>query len=529
VSVTTRSEESRLFYQQRLALTYQVGFGLSLAFLIGNVAARLAAGADTVVTRSRVFHLAATVLLGTIFWLLRTRRLRTTALVLIDTVVVLALSLLMNLNAGLYEIRVVSIFNLALVTGLIAVIRAVIVPSTAGRTLALGVAQAAVASAVFVLSAFHPPWPVAQRGMDDLPMPYQIAAFGLWIGALVATATVASRVIYDLRREVRAARRLGEYVLGERLGEGGMGVVYRAQHALLRRETALKLLPPDRVDPATIRRFEREVVETARLRHPSTIAIYDYGRTPDGIFYYAMEYLDGLTLAELVESAGPLPPGRVVRLLSQVCGSLEEAHAIGLVHRDIKPANVMVVGHTAAFDLAKVLDFGLVKSTAPLDGGTSLTHGDHLTGTPLYMAPEAIALPGAADARSDLYAVAALGYFLLTGHHVFEGGSSIAIYAAHLHDHPVPPHVRLGRDVPEDLEELLLRGLAKAPADRPPSAAAFRAALERCDVPPWTEEDARAWWRTRGERAVRREPRSPDLAGSPTVSVVVEPDRVFLG
>jgi serine/threonine-protein kinase len=170
-----------------------------------------------------------------------------------------------------------------------------------------------------------------------------------------------------------------------------------------------------------------------------------------------------------------------------------------------------------------------VKSSAPLDGGISLTQGDHLTGTPFYMAPESIALPGAADARSDLYAVAALGYFLLTGHHVFEGGSPIAIYAAHLHDRPVPPHERLGRDVPEDLEELLLQGLAKTPTDRPPSAAAFRAALDRCDVPRWTEEDARAWWRTWGERAVRREPGAPDLAGSPTVSVVVEPDRAFLG
>jgi serine/threonine-protein kinase len=340
----------------------------------------------------------------------------------------------------------------------------------------------------------------------------------------VAVATVASQVIYRLRSEVRAARQLGQYVLGEKVGEGGMGIVYRATHALLRRETALKLLPPDRVDPATIRRFEREVVETARLRHPNTVAIYDYGRTPDGVFYYAMEYLDGFDLGELIAAEGPLPPGRVVGLLAQVLASLEEAHAIGLVHRDIKPANVMVVGNTGAYDLVKVLDFGLVKSEAPLDGGTSLTDVGRLTGTPLYMAPEAIVHPEAAEPRSDLYAAAAVGYFMLTGQHVFTGGSMVELLAAHLHRPPPPMRERLGREVPLELEALLLRGLSKAPADRPPSAAAFRDALSRCDVPPWTQEDARAWWLTRGDRARRAEERGRgrDVAYVPTVSVVRE-------
>jgi serine/threonine-protein kinase len=275
------------------------------------------------------------------------------------------------------------------------------------------------------------------------------------------------------------------------------------------------------VDADTARRFEREVVETARLRHPNTVAIYDYGRTPDGVFYYAMEYLDGFDLGELVAREGPLPPGRVVWLLTQVCASLDEAHSIGLVHRDIKPANVMVVGNTGAYDLVKVLDFGLVKSAAPLDGGTSLTNVDRLTGTPLYMAPEAIARPDAAEPRSDLYAAAAVGYFLLTGQHVFTGASTVELLAAHLHTAPRPMRERLGRPVPPDLEAVILRGLAKAPADRPQSAAAFREALLRCDVPPWTQEDARAWWRTRGDRARRAERRERDgLAYVPTVTVV---------
>jgi serine/threonine-protein kinase len=376
---------------------------------------------------------------------------------------------------------------------------------------------------VFVLASFHPSRPIVDRGERYWPMPSQGASFALWLGVLVAVAIVASHVLYQLRREVRAARKLGEYVLGEKIAQGGMGVVYRATHALLRRETAIKLLPPDRVDPATIRRFEREVVETARLRHPNTVAIYDYGRTPDGIFYYAMEYLDGLDIEQLIEREGPLPPSRVVFLLAQVCASLDEAHSMGLVHRDIKPANVMVVGNTAAYDLVKVLDFGLVKSEVPLDGGASLTRGDQLTGTPRYMAPEAIAHPDAAGQQSDLYAAAAVGYFMLAGRHVFEGASLVELLAAHLHTKPAPVRERLGRAVPADLEALLLRGLAKAPADRPPSAAAFREALLRCEVAPWTQEDARAWWRTRGERALRSERPAGEAAYPPTVTVVRVP------
>jgi eukaryotic-like serine/threonine-protein kinase len=520
VSVSSRSEDARSFYQQRLALTYQVGFALSAAFLVGNlVAAETVAHDLRSALRMRSFHIAATVILGSVWWWLKRGRPSYRALHLVDTALVVFLSALFSISAGLYEIRPVSVYQLALVPGLVAIIRAVVVPSTWHRTLWLGLAGAVLATTVFFLSTFHPAWPVVQRGDAEWPLPYQLAAFALWLGALIAVATVASRVIYQLRGEVRAARKLGQYVLGERLGAGGMGVVYQATHALLRRETALKLLPPDRVDAATIKRFEREVTETARLRHPNTVAIWDYGRTPDGVFYYAMEFLDGLTLGELLQCDGPQPANRVAYLLAQVCASLDEAHGMGLVHRDIKPANVMVIGHTAAYDLVKVLDFGLVKSAVPLDGGASLTNADHLTGTPLYMAPEAIAHPDAAEPRSDLYAVAAIGYYLLTGHHVFEGGSAVEIYAAHLHAAPIAPHLRLGRNVPPALEALLLRGLAKSPADRPPSAAAFREALRRLDIPPWTEEDARAWWRTYGDRARRCAMPPVALDDSPTVTV----------
>jgi serine/threonine-protein kinase len=235
-----------------------------------------------------------------------------------------------------------------------------------------------------------------------------------------------------------------------------------------------------------------------------------------------MEYLDGFDVGGLVAREGPLPPGRVVWLLAQVCASLDEAHSIGLVHRDIKPANVMVIGNTGAYDLVKVLDFGLVKSATPLDGGTSLTNADRLTGTPHYMAPEAIVHPDDAEPRSDLYGVAAVGYFMITGQHVFTGASIVELLAAHLHTAPPPMGERLGRPVPPDLEALILRGLAKAPADRPQSAAAFREALLRCDVPPWTNDDARAWWASRGDRARRADDRKrgSDRAYVPTVTIV---------
>jgi hypothetical protein len=523
VSSTPRSEDARTFYQQRLAMTWLVGLTLSAAFLVGNVTARTVVdGQPLAALRSRGFHIAATVILGAIWWFLRYRRASYVLLEVVDTAAILLVTLLLQVNSGLHEIRTVSVFNLALVTGLTAVVRAVAVPSTARRTLVLGLIASAMASAIFLLSAFHPSWPIVQQDEGSWPLPYQLASFVLWLGALVAVATVASRVIYRLRREVRVARQLGQYVLGEKIGEGGMGVVYRARHALLRRETAIKLLPPDRVDDETIRRFEREVVETARLSHPNTIAIYDYGRTPDGVFYYAMEYLDGLDIGQLVGREGPLPPARVVWLLAQVCASLDEAHSIGLVHRDIKPANVMVVGNIGLYDLVKVLDFGLVKSRAPLDGGASLTKFNLLTGTPLYMAPEVISRPDAADSRSDLYAVAALGYFMLSARHVFAGSSVVELLAAHLNAPPVPIRKLLDTAVPPDLESLILRGLAKSPADRPPSAAAFREALLRCEVPRWTEEDARAWWRTHGERARRGDVPALDLTHAPTVTLVRE-------
>jgi serine/threonine protein kinase len=304
---------------------------------------------------------------------------------------------------------------------------------------------------------------------------------------------VGSRIIFGLRSEAARVRRLGQYTLEHRIGAGGMGVVYRASHAMLRRPTAIKLLPANRAGEAGLARFEREVQMTAQLSHPNTVAVYDYGRTPDGVFYYAMEFLDGLNLEDLVRRDGPQPPGRVISILTQVCGALSEAHAHGLVHRDIKPANIILTERGGEPDVAKVVDFGLVRPLAP--GAAGVTASTTLTGTPLYMSPEAMTLPESPDPRSDLYALGAVGYYLLTGRPVFEGRSVAEVIGHHLHTEPVPPSHRVAH-VPADLEAVIMQCLRKPPDERPATARDLRDALRACTMaPPWDEADASTWWK----------------------------------
>jgi len=331
----------------------------------------------------------------------------------------------------------------------------------------------------------------------------------LWRAVASFIATAISRVIRGLREEVRDARRLGQYTLTEKLGEGGMGVVYLARHAMLRRPTAIKLLPPDRSGAESLARFEREVQLTARLTHPNTIRIFDYGRTPDGIFYYAMEYLDGASLADVIADSGPMPPGRVIHILDQTAGALAEAHRVGLIHRDIKPANIFLTEQGGVPDVAKVLDFGLVKQVGATDALESTLPGislaDSITGTPLYMAPESIATPDKVDGRTDLYALGAVGYFLLTGRHVFAGGTALEVCGHHLLTEPTAPSVRLGARLPADLEGLILSCLAKDPAKRPADARALQTALRACrDAGAWSEEDACAWFEAHAQSLRQR-------------------------
>lgn len=319
---------------------------------------------------------------------------------------------------------------------------------------------------------------------------------------LLATSSVAIFLftvrVARLQREAQMAaielKQLGQYELEEKLGSGGMGVVFKGHHAMLRRPAAIKLLNVDKVNDASIHRFEREVQITCKLNHPNTIAIYDYGRTPEGVFYYAMEYLDGIDLQVLVEKYGPQPEGRVVNILRQICGSLYEAHSQGLVHRDIKPANVMLNRRGAEPDVVKVLDFGLVKAVDD-SKQAGMTMANSLTGTPLYMAPEAIQSPASVDARSDLYAVGALGYFLLTGQPVFEAETLIQLCQMHIDAVPVPPSQRTKQPISPELEATLLKCLDKVRNRRPTTARDLAHLLK--EVPArgdWPEAAAEAWW-----------------------------------
>jgi serine/threonine-protein kinase len=261
---------------------------------------------------------------------------------------------------------------------------------------------------------------------------------------------------------------------------------------MMRRPSALKLLRPDHTGEASLLRFEREVQLTARLTHPNTITIFDYGRTQDGVFYYAMELLDGATLERIVAVGGPQPPARVVRILTMACGALAEAHAIGLIHRDIKPANIMLCTQGGERDVVKLLDFGLVKELE-VDRDVELTGARTLTGTPQYMAPESILTPDAVDARTDLYALGAVAYYLLAGAPVFGGKSIVEVCSQHLHQAPEPLAAR-GVSVPAELEAVVQACLAKEPAHRPASAVELRRRLEACGIEPWDADSARTWW-----------------------------------
>jgi CHASE1-domain containing sensor protein len=336
---------------------------------------------------------------------------------------------------------------------------------------------------------------------------WSILVAGLVMSGLLAATLSGSLKIYRLQREVHAALKLGQYTLLEKLGEGGMGVVYRARHGMLRRDTAVKLLPPGKRAAADIARFEREVQLTSQLTHPNTIAIYDYGRTPEGIFYYAMEYIDGVTLEDLVTEDGPLPAPRVVHALVQIAGALAEAHSRAIVHRDVKPSNLMLTERGGIPDFVTILDFGLVKPVAANDS-LSLTRGSPLLGTPLYLSPEAI-LTGVVDGRSDIYALGAVAYFLLTGKNVFEGSTIVEICSQHVSEAPIPPSRRAGISIPPSLERVVLRCLAKAPEDRFPSSSALLDELRQieAELGPFDAAEARRWWQGRG-RALQTELRA---------------------
>jgi serine/threonine-protein kinase len=377
-------------------------------------------------------------------------------------------------------------------TGLLVAIRAALIPSQPRRTFIIS--ALAGLPAILATSLLLPAQGgvLLLRAFDSPVFPWLPATMLIMWVFVVITCTLISHIIYGLRVEVREARRLGQYVLEEKIGEGGMGQVYRARHGMMRRPSAIKLLRAEQASESQLRRFEREVQLTARLTHPNTITIFDYGRTDDGVFYYAMELLEGATLQRIVAVDGRQPAARVVRILSQACAALSEAHGIGLIHRDIKPANIMLCFQGGEPDVVKLLDFGLVKELA-VDADVQLTGVSTLLGTPQYMAPESILEAGASDARSDIYALGAVAYYLLAGVDVFDGNSVLQLCIQHLHQAPEALVAR-GVDVPVALAALVLECLDKQPERRPQTADELRRRLETCITAPWTAENARAWW-----------------------------------
>jgi serine/threonine-protein kinase len=352
-------------------------------------------------------------------------------------------------------------------------------------------------------------WPLSLFALDRLGLVQ--TSLNAYIQAIVGStiavgfASMASRVIYGLGKQLAAARELGSYHLEEKLGEGGMGEVWRARHRLLARPAAIKLIRTGANGDSfgagsaeALKRFEREAQATAMLRSPHTVNVFDFGVAQDGAFYYVMELLEGLDANKLVRQFGPLPAERAVFLMRQVCHSLSEAESVGLVHRDIKPANVFVCRYGEDHDFVKVLDFGLVKA---LSGSRvddpGLTRESVIHGTPAFMAPEQAMGLADLDHRVDIYAAGCLTYWLLTGRLVFEAPNSMALLFQHGNSAPSAPSTRTELPIPEALDRLVLACLEKDPARRPQSARELSERLAATvDAGAWSEERSRAWWRT---------------------------------
>lgn len=512
-----RTEEGRAFLQSRIALFARVMLALMTGYLV------LGVGLLFVVPEHPLRHqpyagvAAAAALAGALgLWLSTRGRLRSAPWVaLADYACVVDAGILAAVT--IYFMRGIPLapFGGFFVVAMTVFGRALIVPSTARRTaIASSLALGPVVLSIVLMGLEAP------EAMIVLPV-VQFTLFAAWAVIAVVLATIGSSIIYGLREQVREARQLGQYTLIEKLGEGGMGAVYLARHALLRRPTAIKLLPPDAAGAAQLERFEREVQHTAELTHPNTVAIFDYGRSPDGVFYYAMEYLDGVDLETLVADHGPQPPGRVIHILRQICGALGEAHDRGLVHRDVKPANVFLCRRGGLHDVVKVLDFGLVKDLAQPEG--SLTGVNVVAGTPGYLAPETITAPETVGPAADLYALGCLAYYLSTGEPVFTGATVVEICTHHLHTRPPSPADHDERPTPRDLAAVILRCLEKRPADRFAGVQALRKALDQLDdADAWRDEDAETWWTASG-RAPSREPISAAFESTMQIDLEARP------
>jgi serine/threonine-protein kinase len=377
----------------------------------------------------------------------------------------------------------------------------IVVPSSPRRSVlaALAASSSVPAMAAISFAAYPPPvLPTTGQFFFLFVFPYLL---------VVVMAYVGARVLFALGNEVRKARELGSYRLLERLGQGGMGEVWRARHRLLARPAAIKLIRPSAapsiIGSEAASRFEREAQAIASLRSPHTVDLFDFGIADDGTFYYVMELLDGLDAERIVNTFGPMPAGRVIHVIRQVCHSLSEAESISLVHRDIKPANIVLCRYGEDYDFVKVLDFGIVKAIhgpgtaegAPTLTGLTVEHV--VRGTPAFMAPEQVLGGRPVDHRTDIYGIGCLTYWLLTGQLVFTGDTPMQLLTQHAQAMPEPPSARTALPIPKELDALVLACLAKDPSDRPQTARELARRLEAVPVTTeWTPELAREWWET---------------------------------
>jgi eukaryotic-like serine/threonine-protein kinase len=506
------------FVRERLALVGKTLFLVSFGFYLFLLASMVLAGGVpfvAVVKQPVAFgHLAASWTMGLLWVLARRARLSRRSLGALDAIGFVIACGFLSIMTWNDEGQILQVLLALIVT---VMIRAILVPSRPGRTMVLS--ALAFLPTVVVCIARHDPTAFLPGFTASYQKQYMTLNTVLWSILGTTLATITSRVTYGLRRQVAEANELGQYVLEEKIGGGGMGEVWRARHRLLIRPAAIKLIRPQvSGDPELLlRRFEREARATAALKSPHTVQLYDFGATEDGRLYYVMELLDGLDLDTLVRQYGPLPAERVVHILRQVCSSLQDAHANGLVHRDIKPANVVISRAGTTFDFAKVLDFGLVKldtarkveddavttgqrgSEAAGQWAVRSDRGSHTAGgtvgTPAFMAPEVVLGRSDTDHRVDLYALGCVGYWLLTGKLIFEGRSVGEVMFHHAHTPPPRPSTRSELPIPTPLEDLVMECVEKDPSRRPSSAEAVSTRLDTVSLESeWTVERAERWW-----------------------------------
>jgi serine/threonine-protein kinase len=487
--------EQRDLLDGRCKLVFLLGFLISLTVhFFYSYVVELSPAAETSFTpwTEATYDLFA-VSTGIAAALLFARRWNTRQLLIIDYAAISFCVLLSHFVAVVFDVAEVPAFAIALILFIHAAFIPVPIASQMGLALTAVVGFPLLGAVAYSLIPGIESYWAANGGSEAFRV---FLLEGTFQVAILATVSVLiTKALYNMRKSLHKAQRLGNYVIKGELGKGGMGRVLIAEHALICRPTAVKVLEaPAGEGEASLARFEREVRLSAALTHPNTITIFDFGRGGDNTFYYAMEYLNGLDLESLVRRFGPLPPERAVFILTQICGSLAEAHRNEIVHRDVKPANIFLTNRGGLYDFVKVLDFGLAKEVSA-DDTAGITKTGMLFGTPKYLSPETVEESALVDGRSDLYCLGGVAYWMLAGHPPFQGNSCVQVILDHVRKVPKRPSEVSEIQIPGDLDDIVMKCLEKKPADRFQAAGELDVALRsvRFDDP-WTWEKASEWW-----------------------------------